>query len=155
MSEWNALYLVKDKYIIDNFKEIYINSESVGGLVDRVVITLVGGKYGVKGYKDNVEVGLLPDRLLAYNVEYCRGYFEPETESIIYRIEYEDNLDTIDLNCERRTALLARKLERAIKSISELDEDTKYSILDMLDKRSPGALIGLYHLLDRYMEDFS
>jgi len=89
MSEMNSIYFAKNEYIISDFTDIYLNRESITEKVDTVIVTNLGeGKYGIKGYKNDKYVKLLPDGVYAKSVGYSHSYFPTEQPGRIYEIEY-------------------------------------------------------------------
>lgn len=89
MSELNSIYFVENEYTMSDFAEIYLNGENISEKVDKVVVTLIANdKYGIKGYKDDKQVELLPNGVYARTVGYSHSYFPTEQPGRIYEIEY-------------------------------------------------------------------
>ena len=89
MSELNSIYFVENEYTISDFAEIYLNDENISEKVDKVVVTFIANdKYGIKGYKNDKHVELLPNGVYARTVGYANSYFPTEKSGLIYEIKY-------------------------------------------------------------------
>ena len=100
MSEWQSLYYDGNTMTIDDFNEVYVESDEISSLIDRIYITKAGGldEYLVFAYKGKELVKIIPEDKIVTDVVCCKGYIGT-SEGISYKIELSDVPDNYLKSC--------------------------------------------------------